>query len=49
MAYPSPHCNKSIPRLNNINPWAYFQGTGRPAFVWRDVPSGEEIVTMVNP
>ena len=44
-----PVCYNSTGGFARTNDCADFQSTGRPAFVWRDVPSGEEIITMVNP
>lgn len=44
-----PVCYNSSGGYAYTNECASFQGTGRPAFVWRDVPSGEEMITMVNP
>ena len=44
-----PVCYNSSGGFAYTNDCADFQSTGRPAFVWRDVPSGEEIITMVNP
>ena len=44
-----PVCYNSSGGYAYTNECASFLGTGRPAFVWLDVPSGEEMITMVNP
>ena len=44
-----PVCYNSSGGFAYTNDCVDFQSTGRPAFVWRDVPSGEEMITMVNP
>ena len=44
-----PVCYNSSGGFAYTNDCHNFQSTGRPAFVWRDAPSGEEMITMVNP
>ena len=44
-----PVCYNSSGGFAYTNDCVDFQSTGRPAFLWRDMASQSEIVTMVNP
>ena len=44
-----PVCYNSSGGFAYTNDCVDFQGTGRPAFLWRDMASQREMVTMVNP
>ena len=44
-----PVCYNSSGGFAYTNDCVDFQSTGRPAFLWRDMASQSEMVTMVNP